>query len=79
MSELGGIEILARRFQLHEERNRLELIDTERGAGKTGIDYDDSIIFIGGNRDRGRAAMCPALLDPLEEASIRKGMRNVLL
>jgi hypothetical protein len=81
VSELGGIEILARRFQLHEERYRLKLIDAERGAGKTGIDYDDAIIFMGGSRDRGCAAICPALLDHVaeqakQEAAILKERRK---
>jgi hypothetical protein len=81
VSELGGIEILARHRHLHEKRYRLKLIVAERGAGKTGIDYDDAIIVIGGSRDNGSAAICPALLDHVaelakQEAAILKERRK---
>ena len=81
VSELGGIEILARHCQLQERRYRLKLIDAESEAGKTGIDYDDAIIVIGGSRDNGSAAICPALLDHVaelakQEAAILKERRK---
>jgi len=81
VAELGAIEILARRFQLHEERYRLKLIDAERGAGKTGVDFDDAAIFMGHSRERGVAAICPALLDHVaeqakQEAAVLKERRK---
>ena len=77
-------ENLARRFQLHEERYRIKLLEAERGGQKGGnaMDADEASIFLGTTHGaKGSAAVCPQLMDHVantmrEEASVMKERRK---
>ena len=70
VSELACFEILGRRFQLHEEKYRLKLVEAERGAFRgSGVDVDEVALFMGYSRDRGVACVCPLLLDHVSDQS----------
>ena len=67
---------------MHEEKHRLKLLETERGAGKVGgLDADEATLFLGTSSARGSAAVSPTLLEFVSEqlkseASIMKERRK---
>ena len=85
VSELACWEIHARRFQMHEERERLDLLEAERGksTGSTGaaLGPDERHLMMGQRSVRGNAIVCPALLQHLSdelkaEAAVSKERRK---
>ena len=80
MSELCAFEVLARRFQLIEERYAAKLLEAELGHDSEGRHFETSL-FLGGDRSRGRALICPRLEEWIsgrlrDEAAILKERRK---
>ena len=79
-SELGIFELMARRFQLLEERYARQLLESEMGKAAEDLGFEQAL-FMGADRSRGRALIAPALEEWVasklkDEAAILKERRK---